>query len=199
LKLNKTRNPRRICLRALLPALFALAVSVPLAADWGVAASEQFESDLESREGLNSRTILAPWFSLPLGEKADLYLSAGGSVYHRGEKTEVFPELFRLEASLRPAPSLTLRAGRLDYRDPSLFTAKGRFDGLDLSWDPGPLRLSIGAWYTGFLYRDTANIGVTPGDPVDYEAALDYADFADTYFAPRRFLGTAQIEYPGFI
>jgi hypothetical protein len=191
--LNKTRP------RLLLAALLALAFPSLLAADFGILLNEQFESDLEDREGLSSKTVLAPWLSLPLGGNAGLYLSFGGSVYRRGEGTDVFPELFRLEASLRPLPSLSLRAGRVDYRDPSLFTAKGRFDGLDLSWESGALRLSLGAYYTGLLCRDTANIGVTPGDPVNYAAALDYGDFPGTYFAPRRALGSFQLEYPGFI
>jgi hypothetical protein len=196
--LNKTRV--WFCApRLLLPAILALAFPSFLAADFGVLLSEQLESDLKDREGLSSKTILAPWLSLPLGENAGLYLSLGGSLYHRGEQPDLFPELFRLEASLRPLPSLTLRAGRVDYRDPSLFTARGRFDGLDLSWESGPLRLSLGVYYTGFLYRSTANVSVTLGDPLDYAAVLDYGNFADTYFAPRRALGSLQLEYPGFI
>jgi hypothetical protein len=87
----------------------------------------------------------------------------------------------------------------VEYRDPSLLAAKGRFDGADVSWDSGALRLSLGGYYTGFLYRDTANISVSPGDPVDYAAPLDYGDFADTYFAPRRALASLQIEYPGLV
>jgi hypothetical protein len=186
-------------LSLLLPVLSALAFPAFLAADFGVILNEQFDAELRDGEELSSKTVLAPWFSLPLGDRAELYLSAGGSVYYREEGTDLFPELFHLEISLMPASSLTLRAGRIDYQDPSLFTAKGRFDGLDLSWDPGPLRLSLGAYYTGFLYRNTANISVSPGDPADYGTVLDYGDFAATYFAPRRALGALQIEYPGFI
>jgi hypothetical protein len=184
--------------------IIALALIFPaaLAADYGVILSEEFETRARDDTEIRSKTILAPWLSLPLGDKADLYLSAGGSLYYNRdnrETPEFFPELFRLEASLRPFSSLTLRAGRVDYRDPSLFTAKGRFDGLDVSWDPGAFRLSAGAYYTGFLYRDTANISVTPGDPVDYGAELDYGDFSATYFAPRRLLASLRLEYPGFI
>jgi hypothetical protein len=186
----------------LLPAFTALASPAFLAADFGVIVNEQFETALQDPsdgENLLSKTVLAPWLSLPLGDTADFYLSAGGSLYHREGVTDVFPELFRLEAALRPVPSLTLRAGRIDYQDPARFTAKGRFDGLDAVWDAGPLRLGIGAYYTGFLYRNTATISVTPGDPADYAAALDYGDFAATYFAPRRALGAVHLEYPGFI
>jgi hypothetical protein len=191
LKLNKTRI-------LLLAALLAPALPPFLAADFGVLLNEQFESDLKDGAGISSKTILAPWLSLPLGEKAGLSLSAGGSVYHRREGTDFFPELFLLEASVRPLPSLNLRAGRIDFREPTLFTAKGRFDGLDLSWD-GPLRLSLGAYYTGFLYRNTARISETPGSPADYTAKLDYGDFAGTYCAPPRVLGSFQLEYPGFL
>jgi hypothetical protein len=175
-----------------------LALPAGLAADWGVVLGEQFEAARSGGDDLVSRTTLAPWVTLPLGEKAELSLSAGVSLYYHDKGPDCFPELFRLEAVLRPLPGLTLRLGRIDYLDPTLFTAKGRFDGLDLSWDPGVLRLRLGAWYTGLLYRDTADISVTPGDPADYGAELDWGDFADTYFAPRRALAALQVEYPGF-
>jgi hypothetical protein len=196
--LNKIHTPRPILFFSL-AALLALALPAALAADWGIVASEQFEAGIRDATEITSKTVLAPWLSLPLGDKADLYLSVGGSFRYDQEKPELFPELFRLEASLRPVSSLTIRAGRADFRDPSLFTAKGRFDGLDITWDPGPLRLSLSGWYTGLLYRNTANISATPGDPLDYGAVLDYGDFRDTYFAPRRFLASLQLEYPGFI
>jgi hypothetical protein len=190
-----------------LPAFFSAALAVlctlvvpsPLAADWGVIVSEQFEAGLDEGEKVASKTILAPWLSLPLGERADLYLSAGVSAYYRGEDSDFFPELFRLELSVRPVSGLTLRAGRIDYQDPTLFTAKGRFDGADIAWAAGALRLSAGAYYTGLLYRNTADITATPGDPVDYAAALDYGDFADTYGAPRRALASLGFEYAGLL
>jgi hypothetical protein len=183
----------------LLPVFFALVFPFTLAADYGVIVSEQFDAGVADETVTASKTILAPWISLPLGNRSSLSVSAGGSVYHREGETDLLPELFRLEATLRPVSALTVRAGRIEYRDPTLFTAKGRFDGMELSWDPGLLRLSLGAYYTGFLYRNTANISVTPEDPVDYSAELDYGDFADTYFAPRRVLGSLHVEYPGFI
>jgi hypothetical protein len=202
LKLNKLRPDRKkapFFTRFLLPVLLLPALPVSLPADWGVLISEQFESDLEDPAGLASKTVLAPWLSLPLGDRGDFYLSAGAAAYYHDEGPEFFPELFRLELTLRPLPSLTFRAGRIDYRDPGLFTAKGRFDGADLTWDAGPLRLAAGGYYTGLLYRNTAHINAAPGDPAGYAAALDYGAFADTYFAPRRALASLGLEYPGFI
>jgi hypothetical protein len=196
LKLNKFRAANTFFL---LPVFFTLVFPSTLAADYGVVVNEQFEAGVMAGAVTVSKTVLAPWFSLPLGDRFDLYFSGGGAVYHREGETDLFPELFRLEASFRPVSALTIRAGRIAYQDPALFTAKGRFDGVDVSWDPGPLRLSLGAYYTGFLYRNTANINVTPGDPADYNADLDYGDFAGTYFAPPRVLASLQVEYPGFL
>jgi hypothetical protein len=94
---------------------------------------------------------------------------------------------------------MTFRAGRIPYEDPSRFTAKGRFDGAALEMDLGPVRLGIAGFYTGFLYRETANIRANPGDPVNYAAPLDWGDFADTYFAPPMAIAAVDAEYRGFL
>jgi hypothetical protein len=183
------------------------AVSGIFAVDWGGLISEQFEADGSGGETeLSSKTTLAPWFSIPLGDRGDVFFSAGISAdWRRNERetTRYVPELFRLELSYRPVSPLTVKAGRISYEDPSRFTAKGYFDGISAAVDLGAVRLGGGFYYTGFLYKDTANIKKTPGDPVDYGAELDYGgfpgSFADTYFAPRRLLGAVQGEFPGFI
>ncbi|MDR2210901.1 MAG: hypothetical protein LBO65_05450 [Spirochaetaceae bacterium] len=177
---------------AAVPGIFAL--------DYGVLVREEFEAEAPGGEtDLSSKTTAAPWFSLPLGSRGDLSFSAGISADWRQETTQYIPELFRLELSLRPLSPLAIRAGRISYEDPSLFTAKGYFDGVSAAADIGSVRLSGGLYYTGLLHRDRANVKASPGDPVNYEAELDYGDFSGTYFAPRRFLGALQSEFPGFI
>jgi hypothetical protein len=74
----------------------------------------------------------------------------------------------------------------------------GAFDGIDVLAGVGSCTLGGGVYYTGLLYRETAEILVTPGDPVDYGRDLDYGDFADSYFSPRRVLAVLQGEFPGF-
>ncbi|MDR2048810.1 MAG: hypothetical protein LBP69_05095 [Treponema sp.] len=167
------------------------------AVDWGALIREQFDVE-DSGARLNSKTTLTPWLSVPLENQAELFFSAGISADWRRETMNYIPELFRLEASLKPS-SLTIRAGRIPYQDPSLFTAKGYFDGISVGVNPGAVRLEGGIYYTGFLYKDTANVKKTPGDPVDYGAEFEYGDFTGTYFAPRRVLGALQGEFPGFI
>ncbi|MDR0586324.1 MAG: hypothetical protein LBG26_03700 [Treponema sp.] len=189
--------------------VFVTAVPGIFAVDYGVIVSEQFDTEnsgAASNAELSSKTTLAPWFSAPLGDRGDFFFSAGVSVdWSQKERktTRYVPELFRLELSYRPVSPLTVKAGRISYEDPSRFTAKGYFDGINAAADLGAVLLNGGFYYTGFLYKDTANIKKTPGDPVDYDAELDYdgfpGGFVDTYFAPRRFLGAAQIEFPGFI
>jgi hypothetical protein len=175
-------------------------VSGIFAVDYGALIREEFEAEgLGGETDLSSKTTLAPWFSLPLGSRGDLSFSAGVSADWRRETMQYVPELFRLELSLRPVSPLAIRAGRISWEDPSLFTAKGYFDGLSAAVDIGGVRLGGGLYYTGLLYKDTANVKITPGDPLDYNAELDYGDFSDTYFAPRRLLGAVQGEFPGFI
>jgi hypothetical protein len=102
----------------LLAVFSILALPPRLAADYGVIIREQ--ADLRSKTDPGSAATLAPWFSLPLGERTDLYLSAGASLRWREGRFSPVPELFRLEFSFRPLSSLAIRLGRIDYQDPSL-------------------------------------------------------------------------------
>ena len=134
--------------------------------------------------------------------EADLYLSAGISAdyQHNREKKLLFiPELFRLELSFKPLETMTVRAGRIPYEDPSRFTATGLFDGAALEMDLGPVTLGLAGFYTGFLYRETAGIRANPGDPENDAAPLDWSDFSGTYFAPRKAIAAVEAEYRGFI
>jgi hypothetical protein len=131
-----------------------------------------------------------PWFSAPLGEQGELYLSGGISAEYSDEAWRVVPEVYRFEILYRFGSGLRLEAGRLPYREPLNLAMNGLFDGLALSFDLGKTRLSAGAFYTGLLYKKTAYIVMTPGDYADYYDR-------DHYFASRRLAFSLGWEIPG--
>jgi hypothetical protein len=51
------------------------------------------------------------------------------------------------------------------------------------------------------LYQNAAEINISPGDPneANYAVTVDWADFANTYFAPRRVVTSLYAEFPGFL
>jgi hypothetical protein len=63
----------------------------------------------------------------------------------------------------------------------------------------GNTRFSLGAYYTGLIFKDTADIIMTAGDTADYITDLDYHNFGDTYFASRRLLAAAAWEVPSLL
>jgi hypothetical protein len=132
-----------------------------------------------------------PWFTAPLGERGDIYLSGGISAVYSGsdEEWKPVPEVYRFEIAYRFASGLRLEAGRLSYREPLNLVMNGLFDGLALSFDLGKTRLSAGAFYTGLLYKKTAYITMSPGD---YTAYYD----GDIYFSSRRLVFSVGGEIP---
>ena len=179
-------------------ALFCLCILPHVhAVDFGAVISGQFKAENSGEDTLSGRTILAPWLTLPLGT-VDFFFSAGVNADFTKKAVIFAPEILRLEFFWRPAALLTFRAGRINWQDPSHFTVKGRFDGTDFIFDLGKIRLGVAALYTGFLYKETADINKSPTDPKDYSADFDWKDFGNTYFAPRRMLASLHGEFPGF-
>ena len=184
-------------------AALLIAPGAAFAADYGAVLSGNYllEDLGEPLEKTNRFIgIVSPWFSAPLGEM-DFYFSAGAQAdyadYRVGDKLLYVPELYRLEVS-GTFDTLSFKAGRVFWQDPSRLIARGRFDGIDLSLDAGDIQLGAAVLYTGFLYYDTANINVSPTDPKNYSADFDWSDFAETYFAPRRILAALYGDFPGF-
>jgi len=174
--------------------LFASAALV--FADFGVVLSEGFLIENNDEADYASKTTIAPWLSLPLGTTSEFYASAGMSAHYE-DKFSFVPELFRLELTLRPGAGFSARLGRILWRDPSLFTARGYFDGTDISLSIGKIRLGLAGFYTGFLNKETGSINISPDDPKDYSVDLDWTDFGNTYFAPRRVLASLYGDFPG--
>jgi hypothetical protein len=79
--------------------------------------------------------------------------------------------------------------------DSSSLVAAGLLDGIHGSWSLRGTRLSLGAFYTGLLYKEQAKIIMTVYDLRNYAAELDYGDMS-TYFASRRLLVPLTVEFP---
>jgi hypothetical protein len=141
---------------------------------------------------------VSPWVSFLIGENIDVYLS--GSVvlrYSQPQNTwEVRPELTRFMVIWRPFPGLTVNGGRFRFDDFNQALAEGLFDGAAGMFALGNTRLSLGAYYTGLLFKGSADVVMTGEDILDYGRELDYNDFAGTYFASRRLLAAAAWEIP---
>jgi len=191
--------------------LFIAILFIPLVnlfADFGLVLSEGFIAEHNDKTVFASKTTVSPWLSIPLGG-TDFYMSMGMSADYE-DKFTFFPELHKLEFSYRfpvNSPAVTaagtnfrfgFRLGRILWQDPALLAASGFFDGLDVFAELGSVRLGAAAFYTGFLYRNTANINISPGDLTNYNVAFDWNDFEKTYFAPRRLLTSLYSDFPGF-
>ena len=184
---------RRIILFVII--CFAFSLTGLFAIEFGGLAIGEFNAEGQEETDISGSVILAPWLSV-LFTNAELYFSAGLNMSFA--KESVFaPELYRLEYAMRISPLVSFRVGRIAWEDPSGMVAKGRFDGADFLFDLGKIRLGVNALYTGFLFKDTADINVSPADTKDYSVNLDWRDFGGTYFAPRRLLASVYGEFPG--
>ena len=138
--------------------------------------------------------ILIPRFSALLGDKGNIYVSAG--LDFKSDPLNAVPELLRTEFSWRFGNS-DLKIGRIQYTDPLGFIADGLFDGLHYSLDTAAGSFSAGAWYTGLLYKRRAYITMTSKEKESYYTPLSYSDFANTYFAGKRLVAALGWEHPG--
>jgi len=138
---------------------------------------------------------LIPFFSTAVGDSGDFYFSAWIKVVYEYEKTNFVGEILRAEYTWR-YKDYKIKAGRIPYAAPLDFIAEGYFDGAQAFCDTSFGTFNAGGWYTGLLYKKTANITMTPGDYLSYNTPLDYKDFSNTYFASKRMLMAVGWEYP---
>lgn len=171
--------------------------------DFGLLFKGEFELIGRDKTSTESSVILAPWLSVPFNNaftNAELYASAGINMGITADSTGsdvIFaPELYRLEYFSRPSTVFTFRLGRIIWQDVSRFIVRGRFDGAEFLFDLGNIQLGASALYTGFLFKDTAYINISPGDPADYSVSFNWADFSGSYCAPRRLLASVYGEFP---
>jgi hypothetical protein len=173
--------------------IFILPFSV-FAFDFGVIANVYAGyGGVGDENSFEFKANILPRFSFLIGENAELYLSAGITL---GEDGGFYfaPELLRTEFSIRFGDS-GIRAGRIGYSDPLSFVASGLFDGIQFFYNSSLGSFRVGAWYTGLLYKKSAAIMMTADEQESYNSPLDFSDFLDTYFAPRRLLTSMEWEH----
>jgi hypothetical protein len=165
-------------------------------ADFGLVLSGTPEYDSTKNPNEFSITGTAtPWVQALLNPALNLYVSADLSLaYEDGKQQEFLPELSRTELSWRPAQTVFLQFGRQRFGDSAGLVTGGLFDGIHGALALGTARLSLGAFYTGLLYKERAEILLTAQDRADYGRALQYDDFVKTYFASRRVLVPVSLE-----
>jgi hypothetical protein len=170
---------------ALLPSLWAV--------DLGMVLDQSVESTGAASEAATGYSgILVPRLSGLVGEYGEFYISAGFN--WQNNPWGFVPELLQTDFFWR-INRWDFRVGRMLYTDPMAVLAGGFFDGGRVTVDTAFGAFSVGAWYTGLLYKMRANIEMTPYD-LDLSAVkLNYGDFADTYFAPRRFVSALDWEH----
>jgi hypothetical protein len=178
----------------LLAALRAASVG---ALDAGLAIGQEAKASNENGGGAFFYTpVLRPWLSGAPGRNFTLYLSGRAGLEYADDAWRdpaVLPELERSELTWRKGSSLYVTLGRQRYEDASGFAASGLFDGVSAGFSAGGSRFSLGAWYTGLLYKDTADIIMTSRDKTEHEKPLS---FKGGYFASRRVLAAFEWENP---
>ena len=183
------------CFYIFLFAILILPASL-CAFDFGLITNQYIGlyNQTESESIFEYKGDILPRFSGLIGDSGEFLVSAGLSF---GAKDEFYfvPELLRTEIYMR-FDSSAVRAGRIYYSDPIGFIADGLFDGVQFSHNSSAGIFSAGAWYTGLLYKGSAKITMTDNDINIYESKLDYGNFADTYFAPKRMLVSFDWEHP---
>jgi hypothetical protein len=105
------------------------------------------------------------------------------------------PEISRFTLSWRSGQNIFLEAGRMFYADTTGFTASGLFDGFRLERHFPFGSIAAGLWYTGLLYKETAEIMMTAADVRHYAETWDL-DKPGAYFASRRALASFRWDMP---
>ena len=177
-------------------ALLILLPGLSAAFDFGVILDQNLSYiDFGGNANTEYTGSLLPRFLAPVGDNGLIYVSAGINMEYVQGSWRFVPELLRTEFTLFLRNS-DLTAGRMFYSDPLGFIATGLFDGARFSFDTPMGTFSAGAWYTGFLYKRRASITMNDRELELFHEELDFNDFANTYFAPRRFITAMEWENP---
>jgi hypothetical protein len=178
--------------------LFGIAAAA-FGADFGfILGTEGAYDDNPKMEGFSLTATASPWVSAVPGETIDLYVSGKMTFTYeeKGDPPEsYFFEVERTEVNLRPGPGFFLTLGRQRFGDSTGLVATGLFDGASGSVKLGMSRLSLGVYYTGLLYKETAKIIMTGGDREGDGKSFD-SEGLEGYFASRRMLLALTGEFP---
>ncbi|MFP3043922.1 hypothetical protein LQZ19_19075 [Treponema primitia] len=177
--------------------LLILCTYAGFGADFGVTLSVLPEYDSRSDREFSFTGTLSPWVSALLSPTLGLYVSAAARLEYDEPPDPFLIELDRTELSWRPVSTVFLQLGRQWFEDKPGLIASGLFDGVQGSLGLGDARLSLGVFYTGFLYKETAKVIMNNHDLEMYGLEPDYGDMS-SYFASKRVLVPFTVEFPGF-
>jgi hypothetical protein len=187
---------KRMRLFFLCSLLFALCSLLP-AVDFGLLLNQNAGyGGLGSDANFDYYVGLVPRLSGLIGKTGDFIISAGVEADYNKDGWGYIPELLRTELSFHPG-NWAFEIGRMYHTDPLGFVAEGLFDGVRLAHHSEAGTFSLGAWYTGLLYKKRVNVELTPEEIEANKAPLDYNNWLGTYFAPKRFLGALSWEHLG--
>jgi hypothetical protein len=172
---------------------------VVFSVDFGVVLNTagEYMADTDGR-GFTLGERIAPWFSAAPGGKTNFYFSGKVTLEYGVREAWTWPpvvELERTELNFRPVQRLYFSLGRQSFRDTGGMIVSGLFDGVSGTWGIGSARFSLGGFYTGLLYKKTAEILMTAGDLERYYQPLDYGDMT-SYFSSRRVVASVGGEFP---
>jgi hypothetical protein len=171
------------------------------AADFGFLFNQYMVGSSNPNDDKNSfeyQADLLPRFSLLIGDTGDFIVSGGitlGLSNQPDREFNIIPELLRTEFSIR-FNNNRLKLGRVQFSDPIGIIASGLFDGFHFSNSSTLGTFSLGAWYTGLLYKKNINIILTQSEFEAQAVPFDFGDFINTYFAPKRLLASFDWEHP---
>jgi len=169
----------------------------PESFDFGLVFSQDaaFYRDLTLKEtSFIYRANIEPRFSFLLG-KTGFFITSMGILLEYSDEFSKAIELLRTEYSMRYG-AFGIRVGRFTYSDPMKFVADNLFDGFQLTHNSGLGQLSLGGWYTGILYKKTANILMTQNDRDIYNTPMAKGEFLKNFFAPPRLMVSLDWEHP---
>jgi len=181
--------------------LLLFITSFAYSADFGLMVNGKVEND---KDVFSFNPAFTPWFSMYNGKGLSLYFSGLLSLSYTDDHSgngswenpvSVVPELSRFTINYRSGQKFLLEAGRIIYTDTLGIAASGFFDGARMELQMREGNISLGAFYTGFLYKDTAKIKMTEGDVENYNSLWDWDNF-ENYFAPKRVLTTFRLNTP---
>jgi len=186
---------KRVLLTLLITIYYLLIATSIFAVDVGVVLEQNVEySGMGDDTVFNFDGIVIPRISGLVGDKGDFYVSAGFG--YQNEPWCFIPELLRTDFNWQ-SENLGFTIGRMAYDDPLGYVASGLFDGGRVTYDADIGSFSAGAWYTGLLYKKRVNIEMTDNEYAANNSNLDYGDFTNGYFAPRRILAAVDWEHNG--
>jgi hypothetical protein len=175
-------------MKVTLPVLvFMLFPSALFAVNFGLGlnANAGYGNPVTEENNFDYQVAILPHFSMLVGDNGEFMTSAGFSMGMKFDEFYYIPELLQTTLTMRFENS-GIKVGRFNYSDPLTFIAEGLFDGVQFFYNSGVGSFHIGTWYTGLLYKKNINILITDNDRENYDTLVNYGDFLNTYFAPRR-------------